>query len=62
MSRLVITRKVGEKITLKSEGQTVADISIGKVDRNQVRIVVEADAAVEIIWDDPPKKDKQKKD
>lgn len=60
MSRLVITRKVGEKITLKSEGQTVADISIGKVDRNQVRVVVEADAAVEIIWDDPPKKDKQK--
>lgn len=60
MSRLVITRKVGEKITLKSEGQTVADISIGKVDRNQVRVVVEADAAVEIIWDDPPKKGKQK--
>ena len=60
MSRLVITRKVGEKITLKSEGQTVADISIGKVDRNQVRVVVEDDTAVEIIWDDPPKKDKQK--
>jgi|AOAMet_66_BLW_10_1038536.scaffolds.fasta_scaffold76467_2 sRNA-binding carbon storage regulator CsrA len=60
MSRLVITRKVGEKITLKSEGQTVADISVGKVDRNQVRVVVEADAAVEIIWDDPPKKDKHK--
>jgi len=60
MSRLVITRKVGEKITLKSEGQTVADISVGKVDRNQVRVVVEADTAVEIIWDDPPKKDKQK--
>lgn len=60
MSRLVITRKVGEKITLKSEGQDVADISIGKVDRNQVRIVVEADADVEILWDDPPKKETQK--
>lgn len=60
MSRLVITRKVGEKITLKSEGQQVADISIGKVDRNQVRVVVEADAEIEIIWDDPPKKDKHK--
>ena len=60
MSRLVITRKVGEKITLKSEGQKVADISVGKVDRNQVRVVVEADAAVEIIWDDSPKKEKQK--
>ena len=60
MSRLVITRKVGEKITLKSEGQDVADISVGKVDRNQVRIVVEADVDVEILWDDPPKKETQK--
>ena len=57
MSRLVATRKVGESLSLKTEGKPVADITIGKVDRNQVRVVVEADTDVEIIWDDQKEKE-----
>jgi sRNA-binding carbon storage regulator CsrA len=56
MSRLVVTRKIGESLTLKTEGEPVADITIGKIDRNQVRVVVEADTDVEIIWDDQKQK------
>lgn len=48
MSRLVLTRKVNEKITIRKNGEAVATVTVGRIDRNQVRIVFEADPEVEI--------------
>ena len=48
MSRLVLTRKVNEKITVKKGGELVATVTVGRIDRNQVRIVFEADPEIEI--------------
>ena len=48
MSRLVLTRKVNEKVTIKKNGEEVATVTVGRIDRNQVRIVFEADPEVEI--------------
>ena len=48
MSRLVLTRKVNEKVTIVKDGETVAILTVGRIDRNQVRIVFEADPEVEI--------------
>lgn len=48
MSRLVLTRKVNEKITIRKGGEEVATVTVGRIDRNQVRIVFEADPEVEI--------------
>ena len=49
MPRLVLTRKVNEKITVKKNGEHVAVITVGKIDRNQARLIFEADLEVEII-------------
>lgn len=49
MPRLVLTRKVDEKITVKKNGEHVAVITVGKIDRNQARLIFEADLEVEII-------------
>ena len=49
MPRLVLTRKVNEKITVKKNGEHVAVITVGKIDRNQTRLIFEADLEVEII-------------
>ena len=48
MSRLVLTRKVNEKVTIVKDGETVAILTVGRIDCNQVRIVFEADPEVEI--------------
>lgn len=48
MSRLVLTRKVNEKVTIQKGGEAIATVTIGRIDRNQVRIVFEADPEVEI--------------
>lgn len=56
MSRLVLTQKTADKITLKKEDEDIAVISVGKIDRNQVRLTFEADPSVRIIRHKPPKK------
>ena len=56
MSRLVLTQKTADKITLKKEDEDIAVISVGKIDRNQVRLTFEADPLVRIIRHKPPKK------
>jgi len=48
MSRLVLTRKVNEKVTIAKDGELVATVTVGRIDRNQVRIVFEADPDIEI--------------
>jgi len=56
MSRLVVTRKVNDVITLSKGGEHIATIIVGKIDRNQVRLVFEADPSVQIKRDSSPKK------
>jgi len=56
MSRLVLTRKVNEKTTIKKGGEAVATVTIGRIDRNQVRIIFEADPEVEITRQTQAKK------
>jgi len=56
MSRLVLTRKVNEKVTIVKDGETVAILTVGRIDRNQVRIVFEADPEVEITRHSSAKK------
>jgi len=48
MSRLVLTRKLGEKVILHKDGETIAKLTVNKIDRNQVRISFEADKEVKI--------------
>jgi len=56
MSRLVLTRKVNDKVTLSKDGEHVATVTVGRIDRNQVRIVFEADPNVEITREPREKK------
>ena len=46
MSRLVLTRKLGESAVIHSKNKTVAVITVNKIDRNQVRLTFEADQDV----------------
>lgn len=49
MSRLVITQKPGDKVTVRTEQEEIATITVSKIDRNQVRLAFEADPKVKII-------------
>ena len=56
MSRLVLTQKAADKITLQKNDEELAVITVGKIDRNQVRLTFEADPAVRIIRQQRTKK------
>lgn len=49
MSRLVLTQKTNDKITLQKNDEELAVITVGKIDRNQVRLTFEADPEVRIM-------------
>jgi sRNA-binding carbon storage regulator CsrA len=49
MSRLVLTQKTADKVTLTKGDEEIAVITVGKIDRNQVRLTFEADPAVRIL-------------
>lgn len=49
MSRLVLTQKANDKITLQKNDEELAVITVGKIDRNQVRLTFEADPEVRIM-------------
>jgi carbon storage regulator CsrA len=48
MSRLVLTRKLNERIIIHDETGVLANLKISKIDRNQVRITFEADDSIKI--------------
>ena len=48
MPRLVLTRKLNEKIILHDDDGVLAEVKISKLDRNQVRLTFEADEKVKI--------------
>lgn len=49
MTRLVLTQKTADKITLTKGDEELAVITVGKIDRNQVRLTFEAEPAVRIL-------------
>jgi carbon storage regulator CsrA len=48
MPRLVLTRKINEKVILHDDDGVLAEVKISKVDRNQVRLTFEADDTIRI--------------
>lgn len=48
MPRLVLTRKLNEKVILHDDDGVLAEVKISKVDRNQVRLTFEADNEIRI--------------
>jgi carbon storage regulator CsrA len=48
MPRLVLTRKINEKVILHDDDGVLAEVKVSKVDRNQVRLTFEADDTVRI--------------
>jgi carbon storage regulator CsrA len=48
MPRLVLTRKLNEKVILHDDDGVLAEIKISKVDRNQVRLTFEAESKIKI--------------
>jgi len=48
MSRLVLTRKLNERIIIHDETGVLTNLKISKIDRNQVRITFEADDSIKI--------------
>jgi len=49
MPRLVLTRKINEKVVLYDEATgVIAKIKISKIDRNQVRLTFEANSEIRI--------------
>jgi len=48
MPRLVLTRKLNEKVILHDDDGVLAEIKISKVDRNQVRLTFEAESEIKI--------------
>ena len=48
MPRLVLTRKINEKVILHDDDGVLAEVKVSKVDRNQVRLTFEADNKIRI--------------
>jgi carbon storage regulator CsrA len=48
MSRLVLTRKINEKVIIHNDNGVLAEVKISKIDRNQIRLTFEADHNVKI--------------
>lgn len=49
---LVLTRKEDEQIVIYDESGVIAKVKINKIDRNQVRIGVEAESHIKIDRDE----------
>ena len=45
----MLTQKTADKITLTKGDEELAVITVGKIDRNQVRLTFEAEPAVRIL-------------
>lgn len=58
---LVLSRKVGEKIILTVEGETV-EITVTEIDRGKVRIGTIAPKRMPIVRSELLERDKEKKD
>lgn len=48
MSRLVLTRKLGESVVIHCDDEIIAEIKVNRVDRNQTRLVITADTKIKI--------------
>ena len=48
MSRLVLTRKIGESVIIHKDDETLCKLSVNRIDRNQGRIAFEADPEIKI--------------
>jgi carbon storage regulator CsrA len=48
MSRLVLSRKLGETIVIHDKRGVLANIKITRIDRNQVRLTFTADEKVKV--------------
>lgn len=48
MSRLVLTRKLNDKVTVELNDDTVVTITVARIDRNQIRLLFEAPEKVKI--------------
>jgi carbon storage regulator CsrA len=48
MSRLVLTRKRDDQVTVQLDEDTVVLITVARIDRNQVRLLFEAPEEVKI--------------
>ena len=48
MTRLVLTRKLNEEVVIHDSQGILTTIKISKVDRNQVRLMFEADQKIRI--------------
>ena len=52
MSRLVLSRKVKQGVTIHKDGEIVANLEVKKVDRNAVTLAFVADMDVKIDRDE----------
>lgn len=60
MSRLVLTRKVGDSVIIHMDDETICKLTVNRIDRNQVRISFEADTKVKIDRSEKLLKDEYK--
>tara|TARA_R100001460_G_scaffold34396_4_gene66870 strand:+ start:793 stop:990 length:198 start_codon:yes stop_codon:yes gene_type:complete len=59
MSRLVLSRKVKQGVTIHKNGEVLANLEIHKVDRNAVTLAFVADTDIKIDRDEIYSKDDQ---
>lgn len=52
MSRLVLSRKVKQGVTIHKDGEVVANLEVKKVDRNAVTLAFVADEDIKIDRDE----------
>ena len=52
MSRLVLSRKAKQGVTIHKDGEVVASLEVHKIDRNAVTIAFVADAEIKIDRDE----------
>ena len=48
MSRLVLTRKLNEQVSVSLDNDTTVIITVARIDRNQVRLLFDAPTEVKI--------------
>jgi carbon storage regulator CsrA len=58
MSRLILSRKIDERVIIHDKNGILATVKVTRVDRNQVRLAFEADETVKIDREEIYNKDK----